>query len=98
MDRERVEQELRELQEWIDEPPPLLTLVVLANGAGLAYPYPLFDDAGEGDLEQRRAVLALVRAFLVEFVDRLDTKLFAIDRAMSIYRQERDQVDRPKGD
>jgi hypothetical protein len=80
MDRVRVEQELRELQEWLDDPPPLLTLVVLANGRGLAYPYPMFDDAGQGPLEQRHAALSIVRAFLVEFVARLDTHLIAIER------------------
>lgn len=99
IDRERIERELRQLEASIDDPPPLLTLVILANGRGLAYPYPLFDEAGEGDLERRQAVLRLVRAFMVEFVDRLDTQLFAIDRAMSIYREERGQgVERPQGD
>lgn len=99
MDLDRIEQELRQLEEWVNDPPPLLTLVILANGRGLAYSHPLFDDAGEGDLERRREVLSLVRAFMVEFVERLDTKLFDIDRAMSIYRQERGEgMERPKGD
>jgi hypothetical protein len=99
MDRERVEQELRELQEWLDDPPPLLTLVVLANGRGLAYPYPLFDEAGEGPPERRHAALAIVRAFMWEFVARLDTQLIAIERSQAIYRDLRgEEVEREKGD
>jgi hypothetical protein len=99
MDSERVEQELRELQQWLDDPPPLLTLVVLANGRGLAYPYPLFDDAGVGPLEHRIAALSVVRAFMVEFVARLDTQLLAINRTLAIYRDERgEELEREKGD
>jgi hypothetical protein len=99
MNRDRVETELRELAEWLDDPPPLLTLVVLANGRGLAYPYPLFDDAGEGPLEQRVAALSIVRSFLVEFVARLDTQLLAINRTLAIYRDEHGQtLEREKGD
>lgn len=99
MDLERIEQELRELEEWVDDPPPLITLVVLANGRGLAYPYPLFDQDGTGPLEHRHAVLTLIRAFMVEFVEQLDTKLFAINRTMAIYRDDRGEtLEREKGD
>jgi hypothetical protein len=99
MDRVRIEREMRELQDLIDDPPPLLTVVILANGSGLAYPYPLFDQAGEDDLEHRRAVLQLVRAFMAQFVDQIDTKLFDIDQAKWIYRKERgERVERPQGD
>jgi hypothetical protein len=99
MDLERIEQELRELGEWVDDPPPLLTVVILANGRGLAYRYPLWDEAGEGTLEQRHAVLTLTRAFMAEFVERLDTQLFALNEAASIYRGKRGEgMERPKGD
>jgi len=98
MDRERIEQELHDLEQWLDDPPPLLTLVVLSNGRGLAYPYPLFDDAGEGPLERRHAALTLVRAFLADFVLRLDTQLTAIERSQAIYRQVYGEVERPTSD
>jgi hypothetical protein len=84
MDRDRVEQKFRDLEESLTDPPPLLALVVLANGRGLAYPYPLFDDAGEGPLEHRTAALTMTRAFLAEFIDRLDTQLLAIARAVAV--------------
>lgn len=83
MNRERIEEELRELQQWIDDPPPLLTLVVLANGRGLAYPYPLLEVAGQGNLEQRHAALTLVRAFLRDFDAQLTEKLEQIVRAQA---------------
>lgn len=82
MDRERIERELRDVAQWMDnDNPPLLTLVILANGRGLAYPYPLLDNAGHGSLEQRHAALSLVRAFLREFDASLEEKLQAITRA-----------------
>ena len=82
MNRERIEQELRDVEQWLDnDNPPLLTLVVLANGRGLAYPYPLLENAGHGSLEERHAALTLVRAFLREFDASLDEKLQAIVRA-----------------
>jgi hypothetical protein len=82
MDRERIEHELDVVAQWLDhDNPPLLTLVILANGRGLAYPYPLFDLLGEGTLEQRHAALTLVRAFLRDFDASLEEKLSAILRA-----------------
>jgi hypothetical protein len=81
MDRDRVEEKFRALEESLSDPPPLLALVVLANGRGLAYPYPLFDDAGEGPIQQRLAALTMTRAFLAQFIDRVDTQLLAIAEA-----------------
>jgi hypothetical protein len=81
MDRDRVEQKFRALEESLSDPPPLLAIVVLANGRGLAYPYPMFDEAGEGPIERRTAALTMTRAFLSQFVDRLDTQLMAIAEA-----------------
>jgi hypothetical protein len=88
MDRDRVEQEFRALEESLDDPPPLLAIVVLANGRGLAYPYPLFDEAGAGPIEARTAALTMTRAFLWGFIERLDTQLLAIARAQAILRDE----------
>jgi hypothetical protein len=76
MNRERIEQELYEVAQWLDhDNPPLLTLVILANGRGLAYPYPLLDNADKGTLEQRHAAVTLVRAFLRDFDAGLEEKL-----------------------
>jgi hypothetical protein len=84
MNRERIEQELRAVEQWLDgDNPPLLTLVVLANGRGLAYPYPLLDAVGSGTLEQRHAALTLVRSFIREFDARLEQNLLAIVRAQT---------------
>ena len=89
MDLERIEAELRELGEQIADPPPLLTVVLLANGRGLAYRYPLWEEADEGTLEQRHAVLTTARAFMADFVERLDKQLFALNEAASINRPKR---------
>jgi hypothetical protein len=91
MDLEQIEAELRELGEQIADPPPLLTVVLLANGRGLAYRYPLWDEAGEGTLEQRHAVLTTARAFMADFVERLDSQIFALNEAASIYRHKSDE-------
>lgn len=90
MNRERIEQELDEVAQWLDhDNPPLLTLVILANGRGLAYPYPLLEGAGNGSIEQRHAALTLVRAFLRDFDAQLEAKLEEIVRA-TITRGEHD--------
>ena len=82
MDRERIQQELRDLEQWLDhDNPPLLTLLVLANGRGLAYPHPLLESAEHGSLEQRHAALTLVRAFLRDFDAKLEEKLEEIVNA-----------------
>jgi hypothetical protein len=80
MNRKRVEAQLRNLERLIQDPPPLLSLVILANGDGVAYAHPLMAAAGQGTLEQREAALRLVRAFLVDLGARVDERIDEIIR------------------
>jgi hypothetical protein len=79
--RQRVEAQLRNLERLIDDPPPLLSLVILANGAGIAVAHPMLQAADHGTLEEREAALRLVRAFLVELGATIDERLDQIIRA-----------------
>ena len=62
MNRDRVLAHLRRVEKLTD-PPPLLSLVILANGAGLMVAHPMFK---QDDPEQREAAVRLVRAQLRE--------------------------------
>lgn len=71
MDRDRVEAHLRNLERLIDDPPPLLTLVVRANGTGVMVAHPMLLNA-QATPEQAEAALRLVRVQLVEVAGHLE--------------------------
>jgi len=81
VNRARVEAQLRNLERLIDDPPPLLSLVILGNGTGIAYPHPLLQSADHGTLEQREAAARLVRTFLVDLAAEVDERIEQIIRA-----------------
>ena len=92
MDRDRIEKEFLALEQWMDERnPPLMAVVVLANGAGMAFTYPLAEMAKErGDPGEVHAVLTTVRATLLDLATTIHAARLDIERAAAIYRQERD--------
>jgi NAD(P)H-flavin reductase len=101
MDRDRIEKEFRALEQWLDDSnPPLLAVVVLANGAGHAFTYPLAELAKErGDPHEIHAVLSTVRAALLDLAATLQTSRLSLERALTTYREERGEgVERPQGD
>jgi hypothetical protein len=71
----------RTLDRLIDDPPALLTIVVLANGAGLRFKHPMLLGAEKSSLEDAEAAMQLVRAQLVEVVAHIDERLDEIVRA-----------------
>lgn len=80
MDRDRILAEMLALEQWLDEDrPPLLGLLVLSDGQGLAVRYPLLEVAGRTGLRERRSTLILVRAFLGDFAARIDQELTELD-------------------
>lgn len=81
MDRERILSEMLALEEWMDdERPPLLGLIVLADGQGLAVRYPVLEVAGRAGIRDRRAALILIRAFLGDFSGRIDLEVTELER------------------
>jgi hypothetical protein len=80
MNRDRVEAQLRNLERLIDDPPPLMSLVILANGDGQAYAHPMLQAAGR-TLEEREAALRLVKVSLVALVAGIDAQVEALIRA-----------------
>jgi hypothetical protein len=100
MDRERIEKEFLALEQWMDESnPPLLAVVIQANGAGMAFTFPLAEMAKErGDPHELHAVLSTVRAALLDLATTLQTSRLGIERALTIYREDRGEgVERPPG-
>jgi len=81
MNRDRVAAHLRTLDRLIDDPPPLVTIVVLANGAGLRFKHPMLLAAEKSSLEEAEAAMQLVRAQLAEVVAHLDERIDEIIRA-----------------
>lgn len=82
MDRDRIEKEMRALEQWMPpDNPPLISVVVLANGAGYAFTYPLAESAklrGAGDAH---AVLSVVRGALLDLAATLQASVLDIERA-----------------
>jgi hypothetical protein len=84
MNLKQVFAQLRNLEPMIPGPPhPLLSLVILSNGAGVHYAHPHLLAAESGTLEQREAALRLVRAFLVQLSARVDERIDEMVRASS---------------
>ena len=65
MNRDRVMAQLRNLERLMDDPPPLLSLVIVANGTGVMVAHPMLTTA-QKDNEEYEAALRLVRAQLVD--------------------------------
>ena len=75
MDRDRIAAELAAVADAADaDNPPMLALVVLANGQGLAYPYALWNQAA-GDPVAEAARERLIYLFLVDFLDHMETRM-----------------------
>ena len=83
MNRARVEAQLRNLERLIDDPRPLLSLVILENGTGIAYAHPLLRNASL-TLGQREAALRLVRAQLIDLTAQIDHSIEQIIRASAV--------------
>ena len=100
MDRDRIEQEFRALEQWMDESdPPLLAVVVLANGAGHAFTYPLAEMAHErGDPHEIHAVLTTVRAALLDLATTMQASRLRIERADAYRGWRGEGLVRPPGD
>lgn len=83
MDRERIEREMRALEQWLPgDNPPLMAVVVQANGAGLAFTYPLMESAKDrGNASEIHAVLGVVRYALLDLAATLQTTRLEIERA-----------------
>lgn len=90
MDRERIEKEFRALEQWMEPGnPPLMAVVVLANGAGLAMTYPLMELAKErGDTGEIHACLTTVHAALVDLAATIQVSRLDLERAARTYDQE----------
>jgi hypothetical protein len=92
MDVERIKAEMLALEQWVDDDrPPLLGLVVLADGGGLAVSYPFLEVAARTGREDRRAALMLIRLFLGDFAARIDTELTELERTFLDIPSERDR-------
>jgi hypothetical protein len=74
MDRKRVEAHLHDLERLIDDPPPLLSLVILENGRGLMVAHPLLIDA-TATPEQYAAALGLIRAQLLDLARHFEQQI-----------------------
>lgn len=82
MDRDRIEREMRALEQWLPgDNPPLLAVVVLANGAGLAFTYPLAESAKLRGAADAHAVLTVVRGALLDLAANLQTTRLDLERA-----------------
>ena len=82
MDRERIEREMRALEQWLPgDNPPLLAVVVLANGAGLAFTYPLAESAKLRGAADAHAVLTVVRGALLDLAATLQATRIDLERA-----------------
>jgi len=93
MNRARVEAQLRNLDRLIDDPPPLLSMVILANGSGVAVAHPLLQAAARGPLEQREAALRLLRTLLVDLTAKIDERIEEIIRASARARDVETVID-----
>lgn len=82
MDRDRVDAQLRNLERLVDDPPPLLTLVVLANGLGLAHSHTLMRKVEAGTLDELVGALRLIQVCLDDFLENLEDQLAAIDSVL----------------
>lgn len=82
MDRERIEREMRALEKWMPgDNPPLMAVVVQANGAGLAFTYPLMEMAKDrGDPSEIHAVLGVVRHTLLDLAATLQVTRIDLER------------------
>jgi NAD(P)H-flavin reductase len=100
MDRERIEREFRALEQWMDQSnPPLLAVVVLANGAGHAFTYPLAEMAHErGDPHEIHAVLSTTRAALLDLAASLQASRLKIERDQTYRGWRGEGVEWPPGD
>jgi len=87
MDRAHVSQHLRDLEPLLDDLPPLLSLVILANGSGLAVAHPMLESAHRGTFAEQEAALRLVRACLVDLAANFEARIELIIRASA---QDRD--------
>lgn len=85
MDRERIEREMRALEQLLpDDNPPLLAVVVLANGSGLAFTYPIAELAHErGDPAEVHAILTVVHGTLLDLAATLQASRLKIERAQA---------------
>jgi len=63
MDRDRVDKHLHGIEALLTDPPPLLSLVILANGSGLMAAHPMFM---QGNRERQEAAVRLIRSQLRE--------------------------------
>ena len=80
MKRERVEAQLRNLERLIDDPPPLLSLVIVANGTGILVAHPMFMPDGR-TLEEHEAALRLVHTALVGIAANFEQEIDRVVRA-----------------
>lgn len=73
---------MRALEQWLPKHnPPLLAVVVQANGAGLAFTYPLMEMAKErGDPSEVHAVLGVVRFALLDLAATLQATRVDLER------------------
>lgn len=82
VDRDRIEREMRALEEHLPaDNPPLLSVVILANGAGYAFTYPLAESAKLRGAGEAHAVLTVVRAALLDLAASLQASVLDIERA-----------------
>jgi intracellular sulfur oxidation DsrE/DsrF family protein len=92
MNRDRVEAQLRNIERLTDvDNPPLLSLVVVANGDGVAVVHPLLKSVISETPEQVEAALRLVRTFLVKIKAVVDEDIEMIIRESA---RERTAADR----
>jgi hypothetical protein len=88
MDRARVTAQLRNLERLIDNPMPLLSLVILESGPGVIVTHPTFR-AAQDDPEQREAALRLVREELLDVVAYFQSLIDQSVRASAVPRPGR---------
>lgn len=82
MDRARIEKEMRALEDVLPaDNPPLLSVVILANGAGYAFTYPLAESAKMRGAADAHAVLTVVRSALLDLAANLQSARIELERA-----------------
>jgi hypothetical protein len=80
MDRKQIEAHLHKLEQLVDDPPPLLSLVILANGRGLMVAHPMLIDA-TATPEQYESALHLLRAQLLALAEHFQQQIDRSNRA-----------------
>lgn len=83
MNRDRVDAQLANLERLMEDgdPPPLLSLVVLANGLGLAHQHTLMRKVEASSLDELEGALRIAQVCLADFVERIEDQLSVLASA-----------------